>query len=63
MPKSTLLNLGTIVNSIHYGPFASYWWYSKKDKITNINKLYPIRLHLKMHHIMKEAEFFASIIK
>src|SRR5215213_1026114 len=61
MSNSTLLDSGAIVTTIHYGPFASYWWYSKKDKLTNIIKLYPIRLHLKMHHIKKDAEFFTFI--
>lgn len=61
--KSTLLDIGFITNNIHYGPFASYWWYSKKDPSTKIIKLYPIRLNLKMHHIKNKAEFFTTIVK
>ena len=63
MSNSTLLDHGGIVSSIHYGPFASYWWYSKKDRVTKTQKLYPIRLHLKMHHIKKDVEFYTSITK
>jgi hypothetical protein len=57
--KSNLLELGTIASNPHYGPFASYWWYSKKDS----TKLYPIRLHLKMHHIKNKIEFYTFIAK
>src|SRR5215203_4081786 len=61
LTNSTLLDLGTIVNNLHYGPFASYWWYNKKT--TRTQKLYPIRLHLKMHHVKNDIEFYTSITK
>src|SRR5689334_12178248 len=61
--NSTLLDIGAIVGDLHYGPFASYWWYSKKDKFTNTVKLYPIRLYLKIHHIKKDTEFFTYITR
>jgi len=61
--NSILLDVGAIVSDLHYGSFASYWWYSKKDKLTDTIKLYPIRLYLKMHHIKKGAEFFTYITK
>jgi len=63
MSSSTFLDVGAIVSNLHYGPFASYWWYSKKDRLTNTTKLYPVRLYLKIHHIKKDAEFFTYIAK
>src|SRR5947209_12816726 len=48
--NSSFDNIGNIVDNLHYGPFAQYWWYSKTDPVTNIDKFYPIRLHLKMTH-------------
>ena len=61
--NSILLDVGAIVSDLHYGSFASYWWYSKKIRLTNTTKLYPIRLYLKIHHIKKDTEFFTYITK
>ena len=51
--NSSIDNIGSIVNSLHYGPFAQYWWYKKIYLETNTEKFYPIRLHLKMTQNLK----------
>jgi hypothetical protein len=61
--NSTILNPGVIINDIHYGPLASYWWYNKIDRSTKSQKLYPIKLHLRMHHTKNGIEFYTSIVK
>src|SRR5829696_233298 len=51
--NSSIDNIGSIVNSLNYGPFAQYWWYKKIYLETNTEKFYPIRLHLKMTQNLK----------
>ncbi|CAJ0906518.1 2139_t:CDS:2, partial [Entrophospora sp. SA101] len=55
--NSSFIETGSIVSTLHYGPFAKFWWESKLDPNTNIKKFYPIRLHLKMLHCSKDLSF------
>jgi hypothetical protein len=61
--NSSIGNIGSIVNSLHYGPFAQLWWYRKKYPETNTEKLYPIRLHLQMTHNLKNLTMQTFIIQ
>ncbi len=63
LTNSILLDPGVIVSNVHYGPLASYWWHNKKDRSTKAQKLYPIKLHLRMHHTKNGVDFYTSIIK
>ena len=60
---TTIIDLGYINNKLHYGPFASYWWFSKKDPNTKSIKYYPIRLNLKTKYSFKNIifEFFIDV--
>ena len=60
---NTIIDLGYISNKLHYGPFASYWWFPKKDSNTKSIKYYPIRLNLKTKYSFKDItfEFFIDI--
>jgi hypothetical protein len=60
---TTIIDLGYINNKLHYGPFASYWWFLKTDSNTELSKYYPIRLNLKTKYSFKDItfEFFIDI--
>jgi hypothetical protein len=60
---TTIIDLGYINNKLHYGPFASYWWFLKTDPNTKLPKYYPIRLNLKTKYSFKDItfEFFIDI--
>ncbi|CAG8574460.1 18359_t:CDS:2 [Dentiscutata erythropus] len=56
-----LLSSGTLVYSLHYGPFSRYWWYS--TTIENKIQLVPIRLGMTISIFLNSQEFIMRIVQ
>ncbi|GBB91846.1 hypothetical protein RclHR1_19260002 [Rhizophagus clarus] len=55
--RVTLINPGSIVPELHYGPYSFYWWI-----ISNENKtLFPIRLGQQTKVLLNEVDFVLTI--
>jgi hypothetical protein len=61
--SSNIIEVGSIINDLHYGPFASFWWYEKSDSSTKTKKFYPIRLNLITQHTIKDTMMYCYIKK
>ncbi|RHZ88404.1 hypothetical protein Glove_23g270 [Diversispora epigaea] len=59
--KPTLLSCGSLIPSLHYGPFSRDWWYT--TTIENEIPLVPIRLGMKIAIILKEQKFILRVVQ
>ena len=57
----TIIEIGYIYENLHYGPFASFWWYEKLDPTTKTKKLFPLRIKLNTQHTVKGARLICFI--
>lgn len=57
----TLIAVGKLIESIHYGPFSRYWWVSRSESATN-TKLIPIRVGQKTRTFLNGREFIIRVV-
>ena len=55
----TLLEMGCLIEELHYGPYARYWW---QPSINNKNGFFPIRVGQKTKVYLKGHNFFITIV-
>ena len=61
--KITLIYLGLIVDTLHFGPSFHNWWISRPfKKCENLVLLYPIRLHIKTLVVLKGWDFIIEVL-
>ncbi|RHZ45909.1 hypothetical protein Glove_642g14 [Diversispora epigaea] len=59
--SATLIELGSLLQEIHYGPYSRYWW--ELPSLPNHETLpyFPIRISQKTHVCLNEQNFYITI--
>ncbi|CAB4394479.1 unnamed protein product [Rhizophagus irregularis] len=65
MPKHrsiavSLVDLGSIVEEFHYGPYSRFWWKMSTDK-ENVT-FFPLRIGQKTKTCLNSRDFFVTIV-
>ncbi|CAG8472203.1 14177_t:CDS:1 [Funneliformis caledonium] len=65
MPKHrpiavTLVDLGSIVEEFHYGPYSRFWWKTSTDKENTT--FFPLRIGQKTKTCLNNRNFFVTIV-
>src|SRR5436190_53841 len=55
-----LIEVGTLVKDLHYGPFSRYWWEVPSVSDLNISR-FPIRVGQKTKTRLNERDFYITI--
>jgi hypothetical protein len=55
----TLLEIGCLIEELHYGPYARYWW---QPSINNKNVFFPIHVGQRTKVCLKGHDFFITIV-
>ena len=56
-----LIEVGTLVKDLHYGPFSRYWWEVPSVSDLNICSRFPIRVGQKTKTRLNERDFYITI--
>ncbi len=56
-----LIETGSLVESLHYGPFSRYWWEVPSVSDLNICSRFPIRVGQKTKTRLNEHDFYITI--
>ncbi|CAB4375501.1 unnamed protein product [Rhizophagus irregularis] len=65
MPKHrsitvNLVDIGSIIEAFHYGPYSCYWWKTSTDK-ENVT-FFPLRVGQKTKTCLNNRDFFVTIV-
>ncbi|CAG8793323.1 21579_t:CDS:1, partial [Gigaspora rosea] len=60
-----LLSSGSIIQELHYGPFARNWWVLRTHENLNngLPSLYPIRIGMKTSTYINNIEFVIRVVQ
>ena len=57
----TLIEVGSLVENLHYGPFSRYWWEVPSISDSNTYPQFPIRVGQKTKTCLNERDFYITI--
>src|SRR5436305_200820 len=60
-PYVILVETGSLVENLHYGPFSRYWWEISSIPDSNTQLRFPIRVGQKTNVCLNERDFYITV--
>src|SRR5207247_10013088 len=57
----TLVETGSLVENLHYGPFSRYWWEISSIPDSNTQLRFPIRVGQKINACLNGQDFYITV--